>query len=221
MPAPTRVLALRAHPDDIEFQRAGTLALLARGKVPRHDGDHDPRRLRQRRAGRRGNHRDPPRRGEGVGRPDRGRLPLPRLLASDACFCAPVPNHATRQWEPVPPWEKIPHLDYVDPIEGADRVGRPQPAGFHIDVTRVFETKRRMFACHASRRNWLVRQHGIDEYLDSQATWSARRESEIGVAHAEAFRQDIELAYPHENLGLKRVGQDGKGGTAQVLSGRL
>src|SRR5581483_2389014 len=28
MPAPTRVLALHAHPDDIEFQCAGTLALL-------------------------------------------------------------------------------------------------------------------------------------------------------------------------------------------------
>ena len=43
------------------------------------------------------------------------------------------------------------------------------PVDFYVDVSRVFDTKRRMLACHASQRNWLLRQHGIDEYLESQA----------------------------------------------------
>ena len=32
-----------------------------------------------------------------------------------------------------------------------------------------------MLACHASQRNWLLRQHGIDEYLEMQAKWGSRR----------------------------------------------
>ena len=71
------ILAIHAHPDDLEFQCAGTLALLAAGGVPRDDGDDDPRRLRQRRARRRGDRRDPPGGGQGGGRPDRRRVPLP------------------------------------------------------------------------------------------------------------------------------------------------
>ena len=84
------------------------------------------------------------------------------------------------------------------------------PAGFHVDVSRVFELKRQMLACHASQRDWLLRQHGIDEYLDSQAEVGARRGGEIGVAQAEAFRQYLGHAYPHDNLLLELVKQDGR-----------
>lgn len=69
---------------------------------------------------------------------------------------------------------RIPHLYFVDAIEGADRDGRPLACGFHVDdVTPVFETKRAMLACHASQRNRLLKRHGIDEYPDSQAKWLA------------------------------------------------
>ena len=67
---------------------------------------------------------------------------------------------------------------------------------FFVDVSRVFETKRRMLACHASQRDWLLRQHGIDEYLEMQARWGASRGAEIGVAQAEAFRQYRGHPYP-------------------------
>ncbi len=40
------------------------------------------------------------------------------LLVRDACFAAPCPNYTTRQWEPAPPLAKIPHLYFVDPLEG-------------------------------------------------------------------------------------------------------
>ncbi len=120
-------------------------------------------------------------------------------LVRDACFAATLPNYKTRQWEPAPPLAKVPHLYFTDALEGLDGDGRPQPAGFLVDVSEVFEIKRQMLACHASQRDWLLRQHGIDEYLDAQARWGARRGAEIGVAHAEAFRQYLGHAYPKEN----------------------
>ncbi len=131
------------------------------------------------------------------------------LLVRDACFAASCPNYVTRQWSPAAPMTRIPYLYFVDPLMGVDREGRPVVPDFHIEVSRVFETKRSMLACHASQREWLMRQHGMDEYLAVQEKWSATRGSEIGVAHAEGFRQYRGHPFPHDNrlLELIRGGQ--------------
>jgi LmbE family N-acetylglucosaminyl deacetylase len=255
MASTIRVLAIHAHPDDIEFQCAGTLALLkgagchltlatmtpgdcgsaahgaeaiaairraeAKAAADLIDAESvclefrdlaivndDESRRRVTEALRRA-------------RPDLVLTAPPvdylcdheitSLLVRDACFAAPIPNYRTRQWEPAPPLPRIPHLYYVDPIGGVDRDGRPVEAGFHVDVTHVFETKRRMLACHASQRDWLLKQHGIDEYLRIQADWGSRRGGEIGVAQAEGFRQYLGHPYPQENRLLELIGQDGSG----------
>lgn len=127
------------------------------------------------------------------------------LLVRDACFAASCPNYVTRQWEPAAPLDRIPHLYFVDPLEGRDREGRTVPADFVVDVSRVFETKRRMLACHASQRNWLLRQHGIDEYLEIQARWGGMRGAEIGVAQAEGFRQYRGHPYPQDNVLMEAI----------------
>jgi LmbE family N-acetylglucosaminyl deacetylase len=256
MSTPVRVLALHAHPDDLEFQCAGTLALLRDAgchvtmatMTPGDCGsaEHDAEAIAAiRRAEAKAsadligadylclefrdlavfNDDDSRRRVTECLRRARPDIILTAppvdylcdheetsLLVRDACFGAPIPNYATRQWDPAPPLAKIPHLYFVDALEGADRDGRPQAAGFHVDVTPVFDLKRQMLSCHASQRNWLLKHHGIDEYLDSQSRWSARRGSEVGVAHAEAFRQYIGHAYPQDNLLLSLLKQDGKGG---------
>jgi hypothetical protein len=82
---------------------------------------------------------------------------------------------------------------------------------FHVDVSRVFDLKRKMLACHVSQREWLLRQHGIDEYLDSQEKWGGRRGAEIGVSQAEGFRQYKGHPYPQDNLILRLIGQDSRG----------
>lgn len=258
--AAVRVLAIHAHPDDVEFQCAGTLALLCAAgcqvtiatMTPGDCGsaEHDAEAI------------STVRRGEAQAAADligadylclefrdlaifnddesRRRVveclrrvgpelvltappvdylcdhEMTSLLVRDACFAAPAPNYATRQWDPAPPLARIPHLYFVDPLEGADRDGRPIPAGFHVDVSSVFEQKRKMLACHASQRDWLLRQHGIDEYLDSQAAWSAHRGAEVGVAHGEAFRQYLGHAYPRDNRLLALLGQDGRGGKVRA-----
>jgi LmbE family N-acetylglucosaminyl deacetylase len=262
MPEPNtstpRILAIHAHPDDIEFQCAGTLALLAEagchvtmatmtpgdcGSVER-DADaiaavrrgeakasadligadytclefrdlaifeDDESRRRVVEALRRA-------------RPDVVITAPPvdylcdheatSRLVRDACFTATLPNYKTRLWEPAAPLAKIPHLYYMDALGGIDRDGRPQPAGFWVDVSKVADLRRRMLACHASQRDWLLKQHGIDEYLDAQARWGAHRGEEIGVAHAEAFRQYPGHPYPQDNRLLDLVDQDGRGSVA-------
>jgi LmbE family N-acetylglucosaminyl deacetylase len=255
MSEPIRVLALHAHPDDVEFQCAGTLVLLRDAgcevtiatMTPGDCGsaEHDAEAIAAiRREEARAaaaligadcvclefrdlaifNDDESRRRVTEALRRIRPRIILTAppadyivdhemtsLLVRDACFAAPCPNYATRQWEPASPLEKIPYLYFVDPLEGKDRDGRPVPVDFHVDVTRVFPTKRAMLACHASQRNWLLRQHGMDEYLEVQSAWGTHRGSEVGVAFAEGFRQFRGHPYPQDNLLLSLLRQNGSG----------
>ncbi|WP_165073974.1 PIG-L deacetylase family protein [Paludisphaera rhizosphaerae] len=257
-----RILAIHAHPDDVEFQCAGALALLLKSghavtiatMTPGDCGsaEHDCEAIAAiRRAEAKAaadligaeylclefrdlaifNDDESRRRvTEAVRRirPDVILTAPPvdylcdhemtSLLVRDACFAAGCPNYATRQWEPAKAIDYIPHLYFVDSLEGIDRDGRPLPVAFHVDVTDVFETKREMLACHASQREWLLRQHGIDEYLESQKRWGEVRGKEIGVDKAEGFRQYLGHPYPHDNLLLDLLGQDGKGGKTVRLS---
>jgi LmbE family N-acetylglucosaminyl deacetylase len=258
MAIPTRVLAIHAHPDDVEFQCAGTLALLKRAgcdvtiatMTPGDCGSAEldceaiakVRRAEAKAAADRlgadylclefrdlviFNDDDSRRKVTEALRRVRPKIILTAppvdyhcdheatsVLVRDACFSASCPNYASRQWDPAPAIDWIPHLYFVDSLEGIDRDGRPAPADFHIDVSDVFPIKKEMLACHASQRDWLLRQHGMDEYLESQEHWGAKRGAEIGVAKAEGFRQYLGHPYPHDNLLLALIGQDGKGGKA-------
>ena len=121
-------------------------------------------------------------------------------LVRDALFNASVPNYRTRQWDPAEPTQRIPWLYFVDPLEGIDHFGNPQPLDFIVDVTSEFARKREMLACHASQREWLRRQHGIDEYLDASERWSRHRGSQVGVEFGEGFRQYKGHPAPTENI---------------------
>lgn len=239
-----RVLAIHAHPDDIEFQCGGTLALLKQKGCPitiatMTAGDcgsaevcaEEIARIRREEARRAAEllgadylclefldvsivHDNHSRRKvtEVVRRirPDivitappidyMSDHEITSRLVRDACFNAPIPNYFTRQWNPAPPTEKIPHLYYVDAIEGSDYYGQRTKVDFIVDVSSTFGLKRNMLACHASQRNWLLKQHGIDEYLESCRRWSAARGEEIGVEYGEAFTQHRGHPYPSDNL---------------------
>ena len=122
------------------------------------------------------------------------------MLVRDACFNASVPNYRTRQWDPSAPLTKIPWLYYVDAVEGTDHFGNRHPVDFIIDVSAEFETKLEALACHASQREWLQRQHGIDEYIDATRRWSAQRGSEIDADYGEGYRQYKGHPHPTSNL---------------------
>jgi N-acetylglucosamine malate deacetylase 1 len=116
-----------------------------------------------------------------------------------AAFAAPVPLFARASSGPDP-LDRIPHLYYCDPLEGKDILGRPIVPGFRIDIASAIDRKADMLACHASQRNWLLKHHGIDQYVESMRAWSAARGRELGVAYAEGFRQHLGHSYPQDNL---------------------
>jgi LmbE family N-acetylglucosaminyl deacetylase len=120
-------------------------------------------------------------------------------LVRAATFAAPIPNFLAERNLP-PPLEHIPHLYYCDPIEGKDALGRAVEPHFCVDVSAVIEDKSAMLAAHASQRDWLLKHHGMDQYVQSMRDWGARRGRQAGVACAEGFRQHTGHSYPQDNL---------------------
>lgn len=124
-------------------------------------------------------------------------------LVRNAAFFAGVPNVKT---EPFAPFRPVPYLYYVDPLEGKDLFGRPVEPSLFVDISDVIDIKSQMLACHASQRDWLLQQHGIDEYLEAMKALSRLRGGAIGVAFAEGFRQHLGHGYPQENLLAAELG---------------
>jgi LmbE family N-acetylglucosaminyl deacetylase len=121
------------------------------------------------------------------------------LVVRGATFAAPVPNfpHGPKtQW----PLAHIPHLYYCDAIEGKDAFGQPVPPGLVIDISGVIDLKGQMLSAHASQRDWLIKHHGMDHYVEEMRRFSARRGQKHGVAFAEGFRQHLGHSYPQTNL---------------------
>jgi LmbE family N-acetylglucosaminyl deacetylase len=121
------------------------------------------------------------------------------MLVRAAVFGAPAPNFFAGQTH-SPPLAGIPHLYYGDAIEGKDALGRDIAPAFCIDVSAVIETKAAMLAAHASQREWLLKHHGMDQYVESMRQWGARRGRSYGVAFAEGYRQHLGHSYPQDNL---------------------
>jgi LmbE family N-acetylglucosaminyl deacetylase len=125
------------------------------------------------------------------------------VLVRDALFASSVPNYDTG---PAPALDSIPHLYFMDPIEGRDRAGNRIEPEFAVDVTRYFDKKCEMLAAHASQRNWVLKQHGIDDYMGAMQKWTAKRGRMFGVAYAEGFRQYTGTPYPRTKLLQELVG---------------
>lgn len=123
-------------------------------------------------------------------------------IARAAAFAAPIPNFlpARHLGEPLP---KIPHVYYCDAIEGKDALGRDIAPGCRIDISGVIDDKAAMLARHASQREWLMKHHGMDHYVQAMRDWCAKRGREMGVSYAEGFRQHLGHSYPQDDLLLK------------------
>lgn len=120
-------------------------------------------------------------------------------IVRGAAFAGPIPNFlAERTIGKVLP--HIPHLYYCDPIEGKDALGRDVAPGFHIDISSAIDLKADMLAAHASQRDWLLKHHGMDQYLMAMRDQSSKRGRECGVAFAEGFRQHLGHSYPQDNV---------------------
>jgi len=125
-------------------------------------------------------------------------------LVRNAAFFAGVPNLKTDPFETLRP---VPYLYYADPVEGKDLLGLPIDPTTIIAVTDVMDAKARMLECHASQREWLLKQHGMDEYLETMKTMSRRRGELIGETYAEGFRQHLGHGYPQDNVLARLLGE--------------
>jgi N-acetylglucosamine malate deacetylase 1 len=115
------------------------------------------------------------------------------LLVRDACFGVSCPNYKAGEAAAM---SGIPHLYFMDSVEGCDRDGRPVKPDILVNVEATFATKRAMLAEHASQRDWLRKQHGMDDYLLTMEKWTRSRGESCGVTMAEGFRQYKVHPYP-------------------------
>ncbi len=122
------------------------------------------------------------------------------ILVRDACFGVSAPNYATHAETPAAALDAIPHLYFMDSIGGTDREGIPQKPDFYVDVAVTFTTKRAMLAKHESQREWLRKQHGIDDYLATMEEWTREVGRRAGCVYAEGFRRYRGHPYPQTPL---------------------
>jgi len=121
-------------------------------------------------------------------------------LVRDACFGAPAPNYDTSEFNAAEALPAVPHLYFMDPILLVDRDNQPVRPDFIVDVAETFEKKTEMLSCHASQREWLRRQHGIDEYMQMMERSTCDRGQEAGVQLGEGLRQYRGHPYPQTPL---------------------
>jgi len=121
-------------------------------------------------------------------------------LARDATFTAALPNYRTNVSQPAPVLAHIPHLYYCLPIEGYDHFGAKIMPEFVVNIGGVIEKKTAMLCCHASQREWLHKQHGMDEYVEFMKREAKRLGALAGFEYGEGFIQHRGHAYPRNNI---------------------
>jgi len=124
-------------------------------------------------------------------------------IAQTACFACGVVNIETAGAEP---FEPVPYLYYMDPVEGKDNFGVDIKASMIVDITGAMNIKKKMLCCHESQRNWLLTHHGIDDYVISMKALAEKRGREINSRFAEGFRQHLGHAYPQDNILKSELG---------------
>ena len=70
----------------------------------------------------------------------------------------------------------------------------------------MIDTKQKMLSSHKSQRQWLLKHHGVDEYIDSMKRFAKDRGSSIAKEYGEGFRQHLGHAFPNDNILKKELG---------------
>jgi LmbE family N-acetylglucosaminyl deacetylase len=126
-------------------------------------------------------------------------------LARDATFTATLPNYPTGARHAAPILKGIPHLYYLLPTEGRDHFGAEVVPDFVVNISGVISLKTEMLACHASQREWLRAEHGMDEYVEFMKRDAARVGAMCGFKYGEGFIQHRGHAYPRDNIIAKAL----------------
>ena len=127
--------------------------------------------------------------------------------ARAAVFCAPIINYAPGPCAVEPPTDGVVPLYYFTPIGGTDYLGRPIEPETIVDVSSVIDKKAEFLGQHASQREWLRKQNGIDQYIEEMKAWDAEIGRRAGVNYAEGFFAHKGHAYPRTPLLQEALGE--------------
>ena len=119
-------------------------------------------------------------------------------LVRDACFNASCTNYETDADEQAA--IGIPSLFYSDPISGHDLYGEQARLDGVVDISAQMEQKAAALACHESQRSWLLKQHGIDDYIAQMKRWGELRGRLIEAAYGEGFTRHLGHPHPTEDI---------------------
>ena len=113
-----------------------------------------------------------------------------------ALFLSPIVNYAVGSARAVPPTKEMAPLYYFGPFGGTDYFGNQVHPRSYIDISSVMDKKVEALSCHESQREWLRRQHGIDNYIEEMKSWDAEAGHRAGVEYAEGIFIHKGHAYP-------------------------
>ena len=114
-----------------------------------------------------------------------------------AVFVAPIVNYLVGPAADMPASTKgVVPLYYFGPLEDKDFFGNLIKSQFYVDISSVIDEKAELLGCHASQRDWLRRQHGLDQYIEQMKKWDAEAGHEVGVAFAEGLSMHRGHGYP-------------------------
>lgn len=121
-------------------------------------------------------------------------------IARCSVFTAPMANFVVGPSAALPPTKGVIPLYYFCPLGGTDYFGNPIVPHFYVDTSSIMGKKAEMLSRHESQREWLRRQHGIDQYIEEMKEWDAKAGAVIGVTYAEKFLIHKGHAYPQTPL---------------------
>jgi LmbE family N-acetylglucosaminyl deacetylase len=117
-------------------------------------------------------------------------------IARCAAFTASMPNYVVGPASALKPTDRVAPLYYFGPLGGTDFFGAPVVAPWFVEVTAVIEEKAEMLAQHVSQREWLRRQHGMDQYIEEMKHWDRDAGTCCATDYAEGFFQHRGHGYP-------------------------
>ncbi len=111
-------------------------------------------------------------------------------IVCDVRIMITVPNIKTEAL----PCETLPEIYFFDTMAGIDFV--PQ---HYVDISRTFDMKKQMLACHKSQSSWLEDQYNMT-YLDFIDCVGRFRGLQCGVPYAECFQ--VSPTWPKRAKGI-------------------
>jgi len=127
------------------------------------------------------------------------------MLTRDAATAASARLFETGIPDAAPPTEAAPYLYYCEPVGGTDVFGDPVRSTTFVDITKVMDTKEKMFGCYVSQLEWLRHRFGTD-MIEEIRHWAAAAGEPAGVACAEGFRQHLARPFPRDNILVDLLG---------------